>query len=276
MPARLALATLLLLSQCAGQSKQPLPHPVAKNNLITTPGNTVAAIPLPEGFARTAADSGSFAYWLRQLLLKKDKTVYLFNGAPKDNQQAQYAVLDVSVGAYDLQQCADAVMRLRADYLRSIGRENDIAFRSVDGPVIDYRSWKQGKRWKERGNRLIAYNSNQQQHPYDKYLITVFSYCSTLSLDQQLKTVARFTDIQPGDVLVKGGAPGHAVVVVDVAVNAAGKKIFLLAQSYMPAQDIHILKNPANPDSNPWYEVNNNPIVDTPEWTFVQKQLKRW
>lgn len=59
-------------------------------------------------------EAGSFGAWLRTLPLKKGTTVYLYNGRPKENQDAQFAVVDISVGQEDLQQCADAVMRLHA------------------------------------------------------------------------------------------------------------------------------------------------------------------
>lgn len=82
--------------------------------------------------------------------------------------------------------------------------------------------------------------------------------------------------MQTGDVLIQGGSPGHAAIVVDLAVNAQGQKVFLLAQSYMPAQSIHILKNPVNPALSPWYEADNSAVVQTPEWTFTTKDLKRF
>jgi len=81
------------------------------------PFSSISNIPVPQGYSRIPADSSSFAGWLRNVGLKENKMVYLFDGRPKLNQMAQFAVLDISVPAKDLQQCADAVMRLRAEYL---------------------------------------------------------------------------------------------------------------------------------------------------------------
>jgi hypothetical protein len=83
-------------------------------------------------------------------------------------------------------------------------------------------------------------------------------------------------EIQPGDVFIKGGFPGHAMMVADVAVNDKGKKIFILLQSYMPAQDIHIVKNLTNSDLSPWYEVDTAHKIITPGWVFTQNQLRSW
>jgi hypothetical protein len=55
-----------------------------------------------------------------------------------------------------------------------------------------------------------------------------------------------------------------------------GKKLILLAQSYMPAQDIHILKNPINRDLNPWFEIKGQDKLYTPEWTFEWSDLRRF
>ncbi len=54
------------------------------------------------------------------------------------------------------------------------------------------------------------------------------------------------------------------------------KKIFLLAQSYMPAQDIHILRNPDDEDLSPWYSVDFGEKLHTPEWIFTKKELCRF
>jgi hypothetical protein len=104
----------------------------------------------------------------------------------------------------------------------------------------------------------------------------VYSYANTASLHNQLKS-KEGNCIEPGDVYVQKGSPyGHAVTVMDVAESTDGKRYYLLSQSYMPAQDIHILKNPSYPDISPWYLLDDNETIKTPEWTFYKKDLKTW
>lgn len=217
----------------------------------------VSNIPLPEGFERTKAGSNSFAAWLNNLPLKEDKTVYLYNGNKKINQQAQFGVLAVSVGNKDLQQCADAVMRLRAEYLFAQKRYSEIIFTDNEEGVYKL-------------------NPPYTKENFMRFMEKVFGSCGSASLSKQLKTVDSFYDIQPGDVLIRGGFPGHAAIVLDAAINKAGEKIFMLAQSYMPAQDIHILINPADENLRPWYKVTSNKEIVTPEYLFYRNELKRW
>ena len=75
---------------------------------------------------------------------------------------------------------------------------------------------------------------------------------------------------------IQGGSPGHAVLIMDVAKNPSTQdKMFLLAQSYMPAQDIHILKNEVNKEDSPWYSLDEiDEHLSTPEWTFNRDDLK--
>ena len=226
----------------------------AANN--ENPYTNIADIPIPETYKRINADNVSFAAWLRTISLKKDKIVHLYNGGWKLNQSAQFAVLDISVGDKDLQQCADAVMRLRAEYLYAQKRFSEIAFKDNDGKVYQFEP------------------PYARSH-FHQYLNTVFGMCGTASLSKQLKPVD-IDAILPGDVLIRPGFPGHAVIVIDVAMNNKGNKIFLLAQSYMPAQEIHVLNNPLSKELSPWYEVNNEAAIPTPEYTFRKNELKRW
>ena len=214
---------------------------------------TVGEIALPGNYKRRAASEESFSTWLRKIKLKNDNRVFLYNGRLKGNQEAQFAVLNIPVGNKDLQQCADAVMRLRAEYLRDANRVSEISFADNNGKKYRYNG--QG---------------------FQGYLETVFTYCGTLSLEKQMKKVRDFSDMQAGDVLIQGGSPGHAVIVMDIAEDKIGKKIYLLAQSYMPAQDIHILQNPLNPALSPWYEAIPNSLIFTPEWRFHSSNLRTW
>lgn len=64
------------------------------------------------------------------------------------------------------------------------------------------------------------------------------------------------------------------VMVVDVCENPEGKKAFLLAQGYMPAQEFHVLKNDLH-EENPWYfEEEVEYPFHTPEYTFEEGSLK--
>jgi len=223
---------------------------------MLNPYPAVGAIPLPAGYERAPVAAGSFAAWLRQLPLKKDKTVHLYNGSDKRNQSAQFAVLAVSVGNKDLQQCADAVMRLRAEWLYGCGRAADISFT-------------------DNGHTHYRLPPGTGRAGFDRYLEKVFAYCGSLSLSRQL--ISRpFPELAAGDVFIYGGSPGHAMLVVDMAVNKAGQKLFLLAQSYMPAQEIHVVVNQGDALLSPWYTVDKGPAVETPEWTFSINQLKTW
>lgn len=222
----------------------------------TRPG-TIGNIRLPEGFTRPAYASGSFANWLRELALKPDKRVYLFNGQLKKNQHAQYAVLEMSRSTTDLQQCADVLMRLRAEYLFSRQRYNDIRFTDFDG-------------------REYAWKNSSNREAFERYLTNVFGWCGSASLEKQLTPVPDFSTLEPGDVLIRGGFPGHAVMVADIAVNKKGEKIFNLVQGYQPAQDIHLLVNPLKQEASPWYFIPQSDTIYTPEWVFYKPQLRRW
>ncbi|HZI52163.1 MAG TPA: DUF4846 domain-containing protein [Chitinophagaceae bacterium] len=213
-------------------------------------------IPLPEGYERIAPDENSFGEWMRGIRLKKDNHVYLYNGSLKKNQVAQFAVLDITVGKKDLQQCADAVMRLRAEYLFDEERYDEIVF-------------------KDNNSKSYAWNEGSNKKNFTNYLERVFACCGTASLEKQLKPVD-LQSMQPGCVFIKGGFPGHAMLVADMAVNKKGMKIFLLAQSYMPAQDIHVVKNPLHEKLSPWYELDGINEIVTPEWTFYTNQLRKF
>lgn len=249
----------------------------AEETLITT-GNTIATrFLLPAGYVRVHAKANSFAEYCQQLALKpKGSKVQYYNGAYKANE-VDAAVLDISVGDKDLQQCADAVIRLRADYFYESNQFEKIEFKLTNGFSVPFSKWIQGYRVQVIGNECSwkATAAGSGKEVYQKYLDFVFSYAGTLSLAKALHEKP-ITAIEIGDVFIRGGSPGHAIIVVDMAINEQGDKIFLLAQSYMPAQDIHILKNFENETNSPWYSIPSGDKMQTPEWTFATNELKTW
>jgi hypothetical protein len=196
----------------------------------------------------------------------------------KYNQEAHHVVLEVDVGKRDRQQCADAVMRLRAEYLHQAAKDDQICFRFTDGTPARWADWQQGMRPRIAGRKAEWQKSAGTDASYAsfrRYLDSVFSYAGTLSLARELEPVADASDIEAGDVFIQGGSPGHAVIVVDVAEDAQGRRAVLLAQSYMPAQDIHVLRNPKSRD-NPWYVIEGDKPLATPEWDFPAGSLRRF
>jgi hypothetical protein len=236
-------------------------------------------IPSPDGYERVEVRVESFAHWLRHLPLKKKGTpVYLYNGKKKMNQNVHVAVVDIDTGSRDLQQCADAIMRLRAEYLYSRGLYSLIHFNFTSGDEASFTKWAAGYRPKVKGNKVQWVKKAGQDPSYRnfrRYLTTVYIYAGTYSLSKELKPRKDMQKMHIGDVFIEPGFPGHAIIVVDMAENKQnGTKVFLLAQSFMPAQDIHVLKNPENAGLSPWYDLDFGRTLQTPEWLFKDTDLK--
>jgi hypothetical protein len=247
-----------------------------------TGGDTLASrIGPPPGFARPAVAPASFAGWLRGLPLKPaGAPVLLHTGTPKLRQDVHVAVIDIDVGPRDLQQCADAIMRLRAEWQFASGRPGDIAFNDTGaGKPIAFARWAAGERPHLSGRSLAWSRSAGPDASYAsfrRYMDLVFIWAGTHSLERELvaKPVA---ELAAGDLFIKGGFPGHAVLVADIAESrATGERRFLLVQSFMPAQEMHVLKDPANADGSPWYPLAFGDQLVTPEWTFPRESLRRW
>lgn len=221
------------------------------------------ALPQVAGVRRAAVQPRSFGEWLRHLpMLPASSPVLLYDGSRKPNQAAHAAVFALDVPRRDLQQCADAVMRLRAEYLLALGRPREIRFHPDPGKP-----------------RVLAYSGTAEARAdFMKYMLRVFSEAGSASLQAEL---ARVTGpVQPGDVLIQGGYPGHAILVLDVA-EAAGRRYLLLGQSYMPAQQFHLLRNSGDDALSPWYdEATLDGLIGlkTPEWwrPFSRKDVRRF
>ena len=274
--------TSLSLGSCE-QNTVKTNHPVSEKpvpaNTIKETGQTIESrFSPPAGYNRKPVEPNSFAAYLRNLPLKPTGSkVKFFNGQIKNNPVYE-AVVDMEISNKDLQQCADAVMRLRGEYLYQIKAKEKISFRLTNGFKMDYVDWANGNRVIVNGNKTFWRKTSAPSDTYKdfrNYMEFVFTYAGTISLSNSLKPI-NVKDMAIGDVFIKGGSPGHAVIVVDLAENNNGEKVFLLAQSYMPAQETQILKNFTDHSLSPWYSAKELNQLKTPEWDFDISELKTW
>lgn len=233
----------------------------------------------PNGFTRAASSVDELTGFIRNLPLKEaGSEVLLYDGLPKVIQDAHTAVFDLDIGDRDLQQCADSVIRIYAEYYWSIGAYNEIAFELTNGFLMEYSMWRDGNRLVVNGNETHWSKTADYDDSYEnfrKYLDIVFAYAGTLSLSEECDRIS-LDKILPGDMFLEGGSPGHCVLVADVAEDKDGNRCFLLAEGYMPAQDFHVLKNPLHPE-DPWYYASEITYpFKTPLWTFDEGSLVRW
>ena len=259
-----------LLALAAPPTYPWLPAPVPAGTALA------ARFPAPAGCRRVPVAAGSWAEWLRYLPLAPAGTpARHYNGTLKNRQDVVAAVVNIDVGTRDLQQCADAVIRLRAEYLFTQDPAR-IEFQLTSGYNFRFADYLAGRTFRVRGDAVTAAPKAAEPATHAalaRYLLPTFGYAGTLSLSRELRRVP-LPNVRPGDVLIHGGSPGHAVLVADVAENPKTRqKYMLLAQSYMPAQSIHILRG----GRGAWHPVPElDEGLSTPEWYFEPGELGRY
>ncbi len=229
----------------------------------------------PAGFARVPAGKGSFAEYLRKLPLRAyGEKVHYYDGSIK-NKDVYVSVVDMEIGTRDLLQCADAVMKLRAEYLYAKKDYDSIGFHISNGDLMEYRRWTEGYRPKVKGSSVTWSRTDRTgfgRAVFEEFLTFIYGWAGTLTLSAEL-VKKDLRDMAIGNVFIKGGSPGHVVMIVDLAESPkTGEKAFLLAQSYMPAQEIQILKSGF--PMSPWYRIAAGEPLLTPEWRFEPGSLK--
>lgn len=230
----------------------------------------------PAGYKRLVAADGGFGAWLRRLpLLPAGAPILLHTGQPRGTQSGAAAIIDIDVGRANLQQCADAIIRLRAEHLRAGGRTNALAFRFTNGERYAYADYLAGRRPRPNSTNIVwasTHPSEDTRVAFRAWLDLVFTYAGTISLARELVRLADPAQVEPGDVLIQPGSPGHAIIAVDVAERDA-TRVALFAQSFMPAQSIHVLRGPM---ADTWYPISGNAVIDTPDWRFAAADLRRF
>ena len=227
---------------------------------------------VPEGYERVSVKSGSYEEFYRKLPLKPDGTnVYYYNGQ-KRNGSSHAAVYDFPQLKDDLLQCADSCIKMRAEYFYSRGEYGKIGFNTEGGVYLPFSKYVDGYRFTGSGWKG-GYAKGASREIFDDYLRIVYSYASTRSLAKEVIPIS-IRDLRIGDVFLKSGSPGHSVFVTDMAVNKkTGKKIMLLGQGYMPAQDLHIVESLES--ISPWFYVEDD-AFGCMDFSFAKGCQGRW
>ena len=256
------------------ETTQPLIIDQSKSTILTrfTP---------PKGYLWVKETPGSFSEFVVNLpLYPPNFPVRDFNAVPIAKQTNHAGIIKIDVGEKDLQQCADAWIRLYAEYLWEQKRFDEIVFQFTSGQFFFWNDYKKGMRTKEIRTKVSFVKTEKEDDSYENfrdYLSVVFRYAGTISLAKESVPVLQNSQIKTGDFLIKAGSPGHSVILVGMAQNNAGKKIYLLGESFMPAQDIHILRNKLNLNLSPWYELDvNAPETVTAKYIFKPTLIKRF
>lgn len=231
----------------------------------------------PPGFTRVPVEDRSWGQWLRHIpMLPPGAEVRDLNGTrtivPADSPHLA-GVTEIPV--VENQECADAIMRLWAEYLRWAKRPEEIGF-PAGGTTLSWSKWREGYRVQPEGERLRMVKRarpDEARHTFDRYLWSVFAWCGTYSLEQVSKP-ACFENLRIGDFFVHAGSPGHAVLIADLATEETGRKKALLLQGYMPAQNPHVM-SPG--EGGPWFDLAPDKPIDTPFWgAFSWDELRRF
>ena len=95
-------------------------------------------------------------------------------------------------------------------------------------------------------------------------------------MSQELKTITSVKNLKIGDVLIKGGSPGHIVILADEVINDRGEKLFLLFQGNTPAQSVQLVKNLEDTSISPWYNLEIDAVIPVSNYTFYDSKFARF
>jgi hypothetical protein len=245
-------------------------------------GTIMTRIKAPEGYKWFIERPGSFESYLQNLELESaGAMIFDYKKNSIKNQFEHVAIITSDIGSKDLQQCADAIIRLRADYLWENDMRDKIAFHFTSGDLFKWVDYKNGVRPVLSGNNSVQFENrasfDDTYEAFKKYLEIIFIYAGTISLHNETTKVTDNKKIKTGDILITPGSPGHAVIVVGSAENSKGERVYLLAQGNTPAQSVHVITNPYNKYLNPWYKLDlSKNLTITAGYLFRKTNIRRF
>lgn len=259
---------------------EPTKEPEPFQYINEAGGNILSRFNPPEGYERVTVEPGSFGEYLQTYPLKDyGAKAYYYDETRGRGEELVYSEEASTVGVFQQkdkltrwQQCADTAIMLYAEYLYEKGQYDAISFHFSNGFVCDYASWAKGLRVNISGNKTEWVDKTADgsakagDYSYDtflKYLDLIYQYANTNSLASEMKKVSR-SELMPGDLLIatlselKAAAAeisdqlaesvsyGHAIMIVDVAVNAEGDKVYLIAEGNTPATEPAVIEPPGS------------------------------
>jgi hypothetical protein len=276
---RLVLIACLLVSPAAfADEVDPVGYPwlADADDLVSLEARFAA----PEGYSRLRVDPDGWEAWLRGLPLEPRRTTVLaYDGRTLDRPAA--AIVRMDVGRGDLQQCADSAIRLHAEFLWASG-STDAAYHFTSGDRSAWADWRDGERFVISGSRVERVRTGPRTSghgAYRSWLQYVFRYAGTRSLRLDTDPVPEESPLRAGDLFVEPGSPGHAVVVLDIAENASGRRVALMGQGFMPAEEFHVLElRHARVLDGVWFALpGSGEMIVTPSWRpFRRKDARRF
>jgi hypothetical protein len=244
-------------------------------------GSLASRIAPPPGYTRIPVESGSFSAFVRGLpLAPKGTPVVAHDGAIVRAADDDYveAVVAVDVGNADLQQSADVIVRLHAEWLWGRGERSKISYVASSKLELPLSRW-------EKGQRLVTNNGSDvfwaiQGKPkevdyaeFRRYLDAVFNWGNSTSLAVRSRKLEKPEELVPGDFFLHSHAPGHVAIVLDVADKPGGERVALLGQVLNPAQSLHVLR-PGR--ATPWFSLRPGNAILTPYTSeFDWSELRR-
>ena len=237
--------------------------------------------PPPPGYARVPVLPKSFGEWLRSLpLAAPDTPVVTHAGDPlfQPNDEYVAAVVAIDVGAGDLQQSADAVVRLHAEWLWSTDQLDALNYRSVTKLDLPFSRWAKGQRLLASGPNVFWVVKSKPREPtyadFRQYIDAVMLWTNNVSLAARATHVSDPAALVAGDFFVQARGKGHAILVLDVAQKPTGERVALLGQALQsPAQSIHVMRLGR---ATAWFSLRPpNPVLTPRADEFSWAELER-
>jgi len=199
---------------------------------------------VPPGWNRVEPERGSFGAWLQGLpVLTDTSAVHDYRGQSIFAASAAVAELDL-IGE-DLQQCADSILRLYAEFSWVTGAAGALKFHFTSGDVTTWKNWQRGERHIVAGDLVLPvpwFSPGRSRSAFRSWLTLVFRYAGTRSMALDSSAVPPTASLKAGDFFVLPGSPGHTVLILDVIEHAAsGERRALVGQGYTPAQEFHVI-----------------------------------